>query len=82
MSLAAESRSGVDAASDDLGRDLRVGPYRLISEIGRGGMGTVYLAVRADDAFEQHVAIKIVKRGMDTDVIRRASATSGRSSPA
>ena len=47
----------------------RVGPYRLISEIGHGGMGTVYLAVRADAAFEQRVAIKILKRGMDTDAI-------------
>src|SRR5215510_11930641 len=36
-----------------------VGTYRLLKEIGRGGMGTVYLAERADRAFEKHVAIKI-----------------------
>ncbi|MGH9753650.1 MAG: protein kinase domain-containing protein [Blastocatellia bacterium] len=50
----------------------RVGPYRLVREIGRGGMGAVYLAVRADEEFSQRAAIKLIKRGMDTDfVIRR-----------
>jgi len=50
----------------------RVGAYKLIREIGRGGMGAVYLAVRADNQFRQRAAIKLVKRGMDTDfVIRR-----------
>ena len=46
-----------------------LGPYRLVSELGRGGMGTVYLAERADGAYEQHVAVKLVKRGMDTDEV-------------
>jgi eukaryotic-like serine/threonine-protein kinase len=50
----------------------RIGPYQLLREIGRGGMGTVYLAERDDDQFEQQVAIKLIKRGMDTDqIIRR-----------
>lgn len=48
-----------------------VGPYRIVDEIGEGGMGKVYRAVRADDVFQRQVAIKIVKRGMDTDFIRR-----------
>ncbi|HKT58436.1 MAG TPA: serine/threonine-protein kinase [Gemmatimonadales bacterium] len=47
----------------------RIGAYRIIREIGRGGMGTVYLAERADDAFTQQVAIKLIKRGMDTDQV-------------
>src|SRR5690606_34558853 len=38
---------------------------------GRGGMGTVYLAERADGAFEKEVALKLVKRGMDTDEVLR-----------
>ncbi len=46
-----------------------IGPYVLIREIGRGGMGRVYLAERADGQFEQQVAIKLIKRGMDTDAI-------------
>jgi serine/threonine protein kinase/Tol biopolymer transport system component/tetratricopeptide (TPR) repeat protein len=49
----------------------RVGSYRIVREIGRGGMGAVYLAVRADDEFQKRVAIKLVKRGMDTDFILR-----------
>ncbi len=47
------------------------GPYRLLEEIGRGGMGTVYRAERADAEFEKQVAIKVVKRGMDTDEVLR-----------
>ncbi|MDQ3804923.1 MAG: serine/threonine protein kinase, partial [Acidobacteriota bacterium] len=49
----------------------RVGAYRLMREIGRGGMGAVYLAERADSAFQRRVAVKLVKRGMDTDFILR-----------
>src|SRR5215218_9595762 len=46
-----------------------IGVYRLIDEIGRGGMGAVYRARRADGEFDQTVAIKLIKRGMDTDLI-------------
>ena len=51
-----------------------VGVYRLIEPLGRGGMGEVYLAERADGRFEQKVAVKLVKRGMDTAVILRRFA--------
>ena len=47
----------------------RVGPYRLIREIGRGGMGTVYLAVRSDGVFQKRVAIKILDRGDTSESI-------------
>lgn len=47
----------------------RLGSYRIVKEIGRGGMGSVYLATRADDEFQKEVAIKLIKRGMDTDFI-------------
>jgi serine/threonine protein kinase/tetratricopeptide (TPR) repeat protein len=47
----------------------RIGPYELIRPIGKGGMGSVYLAVRADDTFRKQVALKVVKRGMDTDFV-------------
>ncbi|MFN2513613.1 MAG: hypothetical protein ABR568_19610, partial [Pyrinomonadaceae bacterium] len=49
----------------------RLGSYRIEREIGRGGMGSVYLAVRADDEYKKRVAIKLIKRGMDTDFIVR-----------
>jgi tetratricopeptide (TPR) repeat protein len=45
----------------------RIGPYRLISLIGHGGMGAVYLGVRDDDQYQKQVAVKLLKRGMDTD---------------
>ena len=50
----------------------RVGPYRVVRELGRGGMSRVYLAARADQAFEKQVAIKVVERGLDSaDVTQR-----------
>jgi serine/threonine-protein kinase len=46
-----------------------IGAYRAIRRIGHGGMGAVYLAARADATYQKRVAIKIVKRGMDTEEI-------------
>ena len=46
-----------------------IGSYKIISEIGRGGMGTVYLAERDDRQFTRRVAVKLIKRGMDTDFV-------------
>ncbi len=61
------------AANADVERDemigLTIGRYRIERRIGSGGMGIVYLASRADLQFEQRVALKLVKRGMDTDEI-------------
>jgi eukaryotic-like serine/threonine-protein kinase len=44
----------------------RIDKYAIVRELGRGGMGTVYLAERTGQEFQQQVAIKVVKRGMDT----------------
>jgi non-specific serine/threonine protein kinase/serine/threonine-protein kinase len=49
----------------------RMGPWAIVRELGLGGMGAVYLAERADGAFEKRVAIKVLKRGTDTDEILR-----------
>src|SRR6266850_8578869 len=49
----------------------RLGVYRIEREIGRGGMGAVYEALRVDNEFTKRAAIKLVKRGMDTDFILR-----------
>jgi serine/threonine protein kinase len=59
------------AVSDLLDEDAplagtHLGPYRLLTEIGRGGMGSVYLGERDDELYRKQVAIKVVKRGMDT----------------
>lgn len=72
-------RSAADLAADVLDVDgtspvspRRVGPYRIIREVGRGGMGAVYLAARDDGHYDQQVAVKLIKRGMDSDeVVRR-----------
>ena len=62
------TRLGQDAAAEPP-ESRRIGPYRLIRTIGHGGMGTVYLGVRDDDAFQKRVAIKVLKRGTDTDAV-------------
>jgi eukaryotic-like serine/threonine-protein kinase len=49
----------------------RIGAYAVVNELGRGGMGAVYLAQRADGQFEKRVAIKVLKRGTDTDEVLR-----------
>ena len=55
--------------SADVGR--AIGQYKLIECIGSGGMGTVYLAERADQQFKMQAAIKLIKRGMDSDQVLR-----------
>ncbi len=56
------------ARSDDK-EPHQIGPYRIIREQGRGGMGVVYVGVREGDQFRRRVAIKVLKKGMDTDEI-------------
>jgi len=65
-----ELGSGADEEPDVAG--LELGSYRLIRRLARGGMGSVYLAERADGRFEQRVAVKVLRRGLDTeDIIGR-----------
>lgn len=49
----------------------KVGNYRIIRELGHGGMGAVYLAERSDGKFEQRVALKLLKREMNTTALRK-----------
>jgi eukaryotic-like serine/threonine-protein kinase len=49
----------------------RIGAWRLLDEIGRGGMGTVYLAERADGEFEQRAALKLLRPAIATDIALR-----------
>jgi serine/threonine-protein kinase len=69
--LAAELASA-DADHEPAFEDLagrRVDRYRVLREIGRGGMAVVYLAERADGEFEQCVALKVMSRGVDAERI-------------
>ncbi|NBB72611.1 MAG: tetratricopeptide repeat protein [Bacteroidetes bacterium] len=62
----------LDASASGAGHaGRRVGPYRLIEEIGRGGMSRVYCAERVDGAFEQEVAVKLLPLGLDTPAARQ-----------
>ena len=57
------------AEAKDTAAATQIGHYRSIRQIGRGGMGAVYLAVRADDEYRKRVAIKLVQAGVDTEEI-------------
>jgi len=46
-----------------------IGPYRVLGEIGHGGMGAVYRAIRDDDEYQKQVAIKLVRGGVESDFI-------------
>lgn len=52
-----------------IGQDI--GVYKIVRELGYGGMGAVYLADRADGKFEQKAALKLLKREMNTSELRR-----------
>ena len=56
-------------SSFDLQEGLTVGPYRIVSLLGRGGMGAVYLAERADGYFEQRVALKVIQSSSPATVL-------------
>ncbi|MGZ5564712.1 MAG: protein kinase domain-containing protein [Chthoniobacterales bacterium] len=84
-SLLAQTTTGFDRCVDDASANLRqdtaleagrrIDRYEIIRELGRGGMGAVYLARRADGEFDKQVAIKLLKRGTDTDeILRRFNA--------
>ncbi|MBK8976113.1 MAG: protein kinase [Planctomycetes bacterium] len=75
--LAAAARAQLDdlvrtGLLDD--RPEAIGPYRVLETLGRGGMGTVYLAEQRTPV-QRRVAVKLVRRGMDTrDVLARFAA--------
>jgi tetratricopeptide (TPR) repeat protein/predicted Ser/Thr protein kinase len=70
--LRAVRNSAPDPAVAAAGGGERIGPYRVLRELGHGGMGAVYLAERADGQFDRRVALKLIRRGMAADdVLRR-----------
>jgi hypothetical protein len=71
--------SAIEQEDANAGRGI--GPFRIVREIGRGGMGTVYLAERADGAYEQQVALKVGTQGCSHGSSSSVSSASDRSWP-
>ncbi len=59
----------IEENETDLYVGKQIDDYKILKEIGAGGMGTVYLAVKSDESFDKKVAIKLIKRGMDTSAV-------------
>jgi serine/threonine protein kinase len=55
------------STSSIIGR--RLGPYQIVAEIGQGGMGEVYRALRVDDQYEKQVAIKLIRAGRESEFV-------------
>jgi eukaryotic-like serine/threonine-protein kinase len=53
----------------------RIGPWAILRELGHGGMGTVYLGERNSEGFRQSAAVKLVRRGMDSEFVLRRFRT-------
>ena len=69
--LAAALVQDLDGESTAGSRPSRVGPFRLVREIGRGGMGAVFLGERDDGQFEQRVAVKLIGRATSDALLAR-----------
>ncbi|MGA8775997.1 MAG: serine/threonine-protein kinase [Terriglobales bacterium] len=68
-SALAEDLCAKDGIQADEMIGSRIAQYRLVGKLGAGGMGDVYRAVRADDQYEKQVAIKLVRQGLNTELV-------------
>jgi serine/threonine protein kinase len=64
--LMAVKIDGNPVPSTDAWIGRRVGPYKIVEQLGAGGMGEVYRAFRADDQYKKQVAFKVVRGGQDS----------------
>jgi serine/threonine-protein kinase len=60
-------RAALSAEAPRPGGETRIGAYRIVRQVGTGGMGVVYLAMHEGPDFERPVALKVIRRGLDTD---------------
>ena len=64
--------SDISAGDKKTANSDKIGPYKLLRKLGDGGMGAVYLATHIDKPYRKNVALKVLKKGMDSeDVLRR-----------
>ncbi len=71
LEASAETYIGFEPSGASLPPGVRLGPYRVVRELAHGGMGAVYLGDRADGQFEQSVALKVIRGGLDSAEVRR-----------
>jgi serine/threonine-protein kinase len=72
------TRSALEDLASRAGAPRSIGRYSVLEELGRGGMGTVYLGELEGEGFRQRVAIKVLRRGLDTDDVLRRFMTERR----
>lgn len=65
----ANTQSYIASDENQLSEHTIIGSYQIVRRMGQGGMGSVYLGIRADKEYRKHVAIKIIRKGMDSDEI-------------
>jgi eukaryotic-like serine/threonine-protein kinase len=70
ISAEAIARTALESPAADGLIGSRIGRYRILEQVGHGGMGAVYRAVRDDDEFEQEVAVKVARAGLDAGLFR------------
>lgn len=68
--LEQDGAAAAAAVLPDMSRDRRIGSYRVLRELGRGGMGIVYLAERDDGQYRQRVAVKLLHANPDANELR------------
>lgn len=74
--FAAPILANVEPLTGPMPEGTRIGPYRVVRQVGRGGMGAVYLAERDDGQFRKQVALKLIvdRWAVDDDLLRRFRA--------
>lgn len=62
-------RSTTPRTTSDSHDPEHIGPYRVLKRLGGGGMGVVYLCIRDDEQITRRVAVKLIKKGMDSEAV-------------
>ena len=64
--------AGLEADSVEHSDGEQIGPFKVVRKLGAGGMGQVFLALQEGDGFSRHVALKLIRPGLDqTEILRR-----------
>jgi tetratricopeptide (TPR) repeat protein len=71
FSAVSAAANSLDTAEEAPHTPTHAGPWRLVRQLGAGGMGTVWLAVRDDEEFQREVAVKFLRRNLPEDWILR-----------